>query len=74
MNINELRDLVFESLAEPICQLGCAGPPTCKQEGCDSKGQHDTGLSMVRGVVYVEIDDARYRIDVSKVENADEHG
>lgn len=29
---------------------------------------------MVRGVVYVEIDDARYRIDVSKVENADEHG
>lgn len=64
----DLRDLIFESLVEPIAELGCIGPPKCKQPDCKG-GQHSTGLGMFEGVIEVEIDDDVFEINISKQNN-----
>ena len=66
MDIHALRDFIFERLADPIAELGCAGPPECRFLDCGSKGEHDTGLSMMAGVIEVMIDDQEYEIRVTK--------
>jgi len=65
VNVDDVRELVFEALAEPIARLGCAGPPTCEHSDCEG-GKHDTGLGMFEGVIEVTIDDQEYEIRVVK--------
>jgi len=62
-----LRDLIFDLLETPICELGCAGPPECAT--CPG-GVHDTGLGMFSGVIEVEIDDQIYEIRVTKAKSS----
>ena len=66
MNVDDVRELVFKALAEPIAHLGCAGPPECELEGCTSTGDHDTFLAMRQDVIEVTIDDQEYEIRVVK--------
>jgi hypothetical protein len=47
--------------------MGGAGPPDCDQEGCESKGEHDTFLDLNQGVIEVTVDDQEFEIKVSKV-------
>lgn len=67
MTPGELANLIFERLAEPIGEMGCAGPPDCKLPGCKSAGEHDTFLSIINGVVEVQIDDLEFEIHVRKL-------
>jgi len=62
MNLEQVEQLVFDSLAETLAELGCAGPPTCKLEGCKSKGKHDTGCGISKGVIEIMIDGQEYDI------------
>ena len=68
MNNDDLRNLIFDLLSEPIGHMGCAGPPTCGLPGCKSTGEHDTGLSMASGVIEVTIDDQEFEIRVTKAQ------
>lgn len=70
MNIDDVRELVFDALAEPVGQLGCAGPPACKQPYCKG-GEHDTGLGVFEGVIEVEIDGDTFEIRISKRDTGD---
>jgi hypothetical protein len=65
MNQEQVEQLVFDSLAETLAQLGCAGPPECKMEACDSKGEHETELSMCCGVITVGIDNLEYEVRIT---------
>lgn len=67
MNLEDVKELVFESLSDPVCELGCAGPPECKIEGCKSQGKHDTGLSMFQGEIYIEIDDKVFQVSIKQI-------
>ena len=64
MILEQLEQLVFDSLAETLAKLGCAGPPECKMEGCESRGEHETELSMVNGVITVGIDNLEYEVRI----------
>lgn len=66
VNVEQLRDFVYDCLEEPLAQMGCAGPPECEIEGCTSKGEHDTGLAMFQGVIEVAIDDKTFLIRIEE--------
>jgi len=67
MKLDDIKELIYESLEEPVCELGCAGPPECKIAGCSSEGKHDTGLSMCAGEIYIEIDDKVFQVSVKQI-------
>lgn len=67
MELDQVKKLVYDSLEDPICQLGCAGPPQCKFEDCAGTGEHDTGLSMCKGEIYIEIDDKVFQVSVKQI-------
>lgn len=66
MNVEEFRDLVFDWLAEPMAHMGCSGPPLCKIKGCESKGEHDTGLATFKGVIEATVDDKTFSIRIEE--------
>jgi hypothetical protein len=67
MNIDWLRNLIFDRISDPIAHLGCAGPPECTFPDCKSEGEHDTFLSMTSGKIEVQIDDQEFEIHVRKL-------
>ena len=59
MDVHQVRDLVLNSLEEPVGKLGCA---IC--------GQHDTFLSMSAGVITIEIDGREFEVCVTENKGA----
>jgi hypothetical protein len=57
MDVHQLRDFVFDTLAEPIGELGCV-----------ERNEHDTGLSMRAGVIEIMIDDQEFELRIKPVE------
>jgi len=68
MDLDAVRELVYEWLSEPVAQMGCAGPPEGTLPDCKSEGKHDTGLGMFSGVIELTIDDKTFTIRVEESE------
>lgn len=66
MTLDEVRELVYNWLEEPVGEMGCAGPPECKLADCKSEGKHDTGLGMFQGVIELFIDDKVFNITITE--------
>lgn len=65
MNIDEVREFVFEALSDPMACMGCIGPPECKFD-CEPGGpKYDTGLGTFNGVIELEIDGQAYEVKIS---------
>ena len=64
MDVDTVREFVFEALCDPMACLGCAGPPECKHE-CEPGPKYDTGLGTFKGVIELEIDGQLYEVHVS---------
>jgi len=51
-----IRELIFDLLIEPVDLLGSL-----------ELNKHDTGLSMVNGVIKIEVDDKVYEVKVVEI-------
>jgi hypothetical protein len=64
MDVHDVREFVFEALADPVACLGCVGPPECKHE-CEPGPKYSTGLATINGVIELEIDGQVYEVCVT---------